>query len=202
MELGCPQADSRVRLLVRRFLMIARPARVFMRARKPCLRFRRRLLGWKVLLLTVPHHISRSSHPIAPATGRESSGLFAVSREYSGVAFRHLTRFFREREGVFHATLERPRAYCLGYISASEGGQRAKEFAGLPPGGSRWSATSGGRRGCPHLWISLLMAWRCGSLRNPCVLLHISLADSSSGRKLQANRAGPVWKRRDQGGVT
>ena len=42
------QAESRVRPLSRRALMIARPARVRMRARKPCLRARRRLLGWNV----------------------------------------------------------------------------------------------------------------------------------------------------------
>jgi hypothetical protein len=34
--------------LTRRALMIARPARVRMRARKPCFRARRRVLGWNV----------------------------------------------------------------------------------------------------------------------------------------------------------
>ena len=42
------QADSRVRPLSRLALMIERPARVRMRARKPCLRARRRVLGWNV----------------------------------------------------------------------------------------------------------------------------------------------------------
>ena len=42
------QADSRARPLARRDLSTARPARVLMRARNPCLRARRRLLGWKV----------------------------------------------------------------------------------------------------------------------------------------------------------
>jgi hypothetical protein len=37
-----------VRPLSRLALMIARPARVRMRARKPCLRARRRVLGWNV----------------------------------------------------------------------------------------------------------------------------------------------------------
>jgi hypothetical protein len=40
------QAESRFRPLARRRLRISRPARVDMRARKPCLRFRRRTLGW------------------------------------------------------------------------------------------------------------------------------------------------------------
>ena len=40
------QADRRLRPLERRRLRIARPARVDMRARKPCLRFRLRTLGW------------------------------------------------------------------------------------------------------------------------------------------------------------
>ena len=42
------QADRRARPLARRFLSTARPARVLIRARKPCLRARRRLLGWNV----------------------------------------------------------------------------------------------------------------------------------------------------------
>jgi hypothetical protein len=41
-----------VRPLDRRFAKIARPARVRMRARKPCLRARRRLLGWKVRFIS------------------------------------------------------------------------------------------------------------------------------------------------------
>jgi hypothetical protein len=46
------QADSLARPLRRRFAKMARPARVRMRRRKPCLRARRRLLGWYVRLLT------------------------------------------------------------------------------------------------------------------------------------------------------
>ncbi len=42
------QADSRLRPFVRRAAMIARPARVRMRRRKPCVLARRRLLGWNV----------------------------------------------------------------------------------------------------------------------------------------------------------
>jgi hypothetical protein len=42
------QADSSERPLRRRAVRIARPARVRMRARNPCVRARRRLLGWKV----------------------------------------------------------------------------------------------------------------------------------------------------------
>ena len=45
------QADSSARPLRRRALRMARPARVRMRERKPCVRLRRRLLGWKVRLL-------------------------------------------------------------------------------------------------------------------------------------------------------
>lgn len=43
-------AETLLRPLRRRAETIARPARVFIRARKPCLRERRRLLGWKVRL--------------------------------------------------------------------------------------------------------------------------------------------------------
>jgi hypothetical protein len=40
------QAESRFRPFARRRFRIARPARLDMRARKPCFRFRRRTLGW------------------------------------------------------------------------------------------------------------------------------------------------------------
>jgi hypothetical protein len=46
-------ADSSVRPLRRRAARIARPARVRMRSRKPWTLARRRLFGWKVLLLMV-----------------------------------------------------------------------------------------------------------------------------------------------------
>ena len=47
------QADKRFRPFARRELKMARPARVSIRARKPCVRLRLRLLGWKVRLLIV-----------------------------------------------------------------------------------------------------------------------------------------------------
>ncbi len=46
------QADRRARPLRRRSPRIARPARVRIRRRKPCLRARRRLFGWKVRFVT------------------------------------------------------------------------------------------------------------------------------------------------------
>ena len=46
------QAESFERPLRRRLAKMARPARVRMRRRKPCLRARRRLFGWYVRLLT------------------------------------------------------------------------------------------------------------------------------------------------------
>ena len=62
------QADSRVRPLSRRALMIDRPARVRIRARKPCLRARRRVFGWKVRF-----------------TGSRLSGRLDVGLSLSGV---------------------------------------------------------------------------------------------------------------------
>jgi hypothetical protein len=49
---GAAQAESLARPLPRRAERIARPARVRIRSRKPWVRLRRRLLGWKVRLLT------------------------------------------------------------------------------------------------------------------------------------------------------
>ena len=45
---GDPYAERWMRPLARRAAKTARPARVAMRARKPCFLARRRVLGWKV----------------------------------------------------------------------------------------------------------------------------------------------------------
>jgi hypothetical protein len=47
------QADNSLRPLRRRAETMARPARVRIRNRKPCVFARRRLFGWNVRLLTV-----------------------------------------------------------------------------------------------------------------------------------------------------
>jgi hypothetical protein len=63
------QADSSLRPLRRRAETIARPARVRIRSRKPCVFARRRLFGWKVRLLT-----SRTPSNRAPANdGRRAT---------------------------------------------------------------------------------------------------------------------------------
>lgn len=56
------QAARRWRPLLRREAMMARPARVRIRRRKPCFLCRRRLFGWNVRLLTgmTPVRVSRS----------------------------------------------------------------------------------------------------------------------------------------------
>jgi hypothetical protein len=47
------QTASRARPLARRALMTARPPRVFMRSRKPCVRARRVLEGWYVRFMAI-----------------------------------------------------------------------------------------------------------------------------------------------------
>jgi len=69
------QAESSARPLRRRAARMARPARVRMRSRKPCVLARRRLFGWKVRLLTCTSPHSRlQGAPIGPghwlSTGR------------------------------------------------------------------------------------------------------------------------------------
>ena len=54
-ETSDPQAESRLRPLSRRRLMTARPARVRIRLRKPCLRLRRRTFGWYVRFMEKTH---------------------------------------------------------------------------------------------------------------------------------------------------
>lgn len=66
------QADRLARPLRRREDRIARPARVRMRRRKPCFLARRRLLGWKVRLLT-SLSFDVCSGPRSTATARPRS---------------------------------------------------------------------------------------------------------------------------------
>jgi hypothetical protein len=58
---GPAQAESRSRPLRRRPATMARPARVRIRSRKPCVRARRRLFGWKVRLPLLTSRLSRST---------------------------------------------------------------------------------------------------------------------------------------------
>lgn len=65
---GTRYAVTLSRPLRRRADTMARPARVLMRARKPCLRERRRLLGWKVRLplatVLTPYVVQRRGRPV------------------------------------------------------------------------------------------------------------------------------------------
>ena len=67
------QADSRARPLRRRADMMARPARVRIRRRKPWVRLRRRLLGWNVRLLTGKLPNLRSGHNSGTVLTRHAS---------------------------------------------------------------------------------------------------------------------------------
>ena len=92
----CSQADRRVRPLPRRAARMARPARVRMRVLKPCVRARRRLLGWKVrfdmswLLLASGHGTIREPHEGTRGLGVDqihpdrASGQWASGRWASG----------------------------------------------------------------------------------------------------------------------
>src|SRR5699024_6577357 len=55
-------AEISLRPLRRRAARMARPARVRMRRRKPCFLARRRLLGWKVRLVTVDLLLLQLAH--------------------------------------------------------------------------------------------------------------------------------------------
>jgi len=70
------QADSFLRPFKRRAFKIARPARVDMRARKPCLAERRFWFGWYVRFIT------NSSIPGFAPSGRETPG----SGQYSAAS--------------------------------------------------------------------------------------------------------------------
>lgn len=92
------QADSRVRPLARRALRIARPARVLIRARNPCLRARRRVFGWKVRFTAAPllwprsfrrrHRCGRSA---GAAPGALASTRAALSAEATATRLTDIT---------------------------------------------------------------------------------------------------------------
>ena len=89
------QADSRARPLARLFFRIDRPARVRMRARKPCFRLRRRLLGWKVRLVIGLPSLSRlTSAEVGPS--RNTRVVENVWQEYSRAMFLHVNRLCPE----------------------------------------------------------------------------------------------------------
>ena len=72
---------------LRRAEMIARPARVRMRRRNPWVRLRRRLLGWKVRLLTEVLPVSMSCGTDTPTPdARRFRSLAATCQGYAGVA--------------------------------------------------------------------------------------------------------------------
>ncbi len=73
------QAERRSRPLARRVEMMARPARVRMRSRKPWVFARRRLFGWNVRLLTVDAFRTVARSRAAP-TARELRIYRAVPR--------------------------------------------------------------------------------------------------------------------------
>ena len=80
------QADRRLRPLSRRALMMARPERVRMRARKPCLRARRRLFGWKVRFTAGSGHDGRTCRHGAVVAGGWHSDRGAACRSAQATA--------------------------------------------------------------------------------------------------------------------
>ena len=64
-------AESRSRPLARLLARIALPARVLIRARKPCLRARRRLLGWNVRFMS--GLLGKAGDECAPVSPRQGA---------------------------------------------------------------------------------------------------------------------------------
>ncbi len=113
------QADSSVRPLRRRAARIARPARVRMRRRKPCVFARRRLLGWKVRLLTSN---SKNRTYTADALGRCSSEPATCAGDWgrgnrAWARGKHLIGCPTLRRALPRGQTDRP-AYCVIGIAA------------------------------------------------------------------------------------
>ena len=119
------QADSSPRPLRRREDRIARPARVRIRSRKPCVFARRRLFGWKVRLLTVGLH--HGLH-IRPSPGDRARTVCNPETAHRGQAGnRARPRRTSQRYGSRHAQVKPPPPSCRsGQVNV---GLIAREFA-------------------------------------------------------------------------
>jgi len=137
---GPAQAESRSRPLRRRPATMARPARVRIRSRKPCVRARRRLFGWKVRLPLLTSRLSRS-------TARCGAGRRSALRldGYALLPRRHASRHTGHRA---ETTCEPP-AYAA---------PREPVKPPSPPVAWR-QADAGDRAGCPRACGSS----QCGS---------------------------------------
>ena len=89
------QAESLCRPLARRDFKMARPARVFMRWRKPCFLARRRLFGWKVRFT---HASSVRCREVLGNSGRTT--YWAERWDYNGKNSTGKSRFFMPVENL------------------------------------------------------------------------------------------------------
>jgi hypothetical protein len=142
--------------LSRLALRIARPARVFMRARNPCLRLRRRLFGWYVRLVTGSSDPCRGPLASLRNQHREILGALRRPQDYSRGAFIHvdagISRTQREMStnGLTLAgatSLRCPPVRSLRELSVGDG------TVALP---RCYQSGFEGRGSCSHLWIRLL----------------------------------------------
>lgn len=157
------QADSSERPLRRRAARMARPARVLMRARKPWFLARRRLLGWKVRLLTTVFfrsslHATRGDTDSHGSPSASGSGGWGSGRPTAAEGLRVSAAIGspRSKKRGHAKTADWPNIKgTAARESRSNRGLRGRAHGGKPVSlahrGRRWFT----RHAAVHLWIVL-----------------------------------------------
>jgi hypothetical protein len=152
---GQAYADRRARPLARLFFTIARPALVFIRALKPCLRFRLRMLGWKVRFVTTPRVVGAVPSSFASQfSSRESLwAVLGIPGEYSRAPFFHVNAHFwgrplRSAQKPVDGPAEAPHRIRLDFSGPLLRGRNTE----LPPGTTGEPMACGAVTSCPQLW--------------------------------------------------
>lgn len=169
------QAESFERPLERRAAMIARPARVRIRRRKPWVLARRRLLGWNVRLLTrglpdrracgARHAYAHRLSVVSSPDGRRSTGPTRTARRGQAAATvarddRVTVRAWPARGQTRAGRAPRP---PVGGCATRHGGTAAetpaRDTPEQPPPASRWTAPYAGKI-FAGLWTTACWAHR------------------------------------------
>ena len=160
-----------MRPLARRALRTARPALVLIRLRKPCLRFRFRLLGWKVLfkanlLISKRINLEAQAPKVKGRLGLIHRRGLRRRPPGGGATVNPFQYFFYDFFHKIYLSPCIPLGPMLGWPSRFSGEYRPQRLIFLPP-----NSLARHRGVYTPLWISLPKLWIL--LAKPLVLLHL-----------------------------